>query len=127
MGVRGQPEITIANSICNNIILHCNSILLQLLHLTPYFNLTPLEHPDFRGQDIKDWKLTREAKENYQAALEQFLGTQSKKRKPIPKLMKKRLANKWSLCAPDGALKASVGVGLSVLVDEIPVQALNVW
>ena len=97
----------------------------QLLHLTPYFNLTPLEHPDFRGLDTKDWKLTKEGMAAYQRALGQVLQSQSQKKRPIPKLMQKRLANKWSLCATDGALKGSVGVGLSVLEDKNPVGALK--
>ena len=84
-----------------------------------------MEHPDFRGLDTKDWKLTDEGLAAYKRALGQFLEKQSQKRRPIPKLMQRRLANKWSLCATDGALKGSVGVGLSVLEDKNPVGALK--
>ena len=87
---------------------------------------TPLEHPDFRGQDTMEYKLSREALQNYQAACQQFLQAQSKRRRPMPKLMQKRLANKWSLCATDGSMRASVGQGLSVLMDDQnPARALH--
>ena len=84
-----------------------------------------MEHPDFRGLDTKDWKLTDEGVAAYKKALESFLERQAEKKRPIPKLMQRRLANKWSLCATDGALKGSVGVGLSVLEDKDPVRALK--
>ena len=95
----------------------------SITHGSPHY-VPAQATPDWLGQDKNDVALGAPAKQKWREEVGRWFSAQAK-RQAKPKLMQKKLANKWWVNALDAAIKAGLGIELQSMIVTNPPRALK--